>query len=251
MSDVGDDWKTRGPLNRRPEVARLDPIPETLRIGDRFEHPSITHGRFAQDLGLKLIRHGRWWIVIEAALCVLLLSGCLNWRGPHHPVAGAEREAVAAARGAWIDAGRPDLTGEYCAALEHVEVVIVSPWPNGRSPCVYLDRDERGDLRRGYGAACMIVVQPYIGAPAHLAIYLDISLDEQGRLAGITHESLHYMRGCSLRAMLATRLEVEELWWGVPEDEREQAQPPSLLDHGHRDRELWGAILSDALRRIR
>ena len=151
-------------------------------------------------------------------LCVaLLLPGCLNWRGPHHPAAGAELVAVGSAIEAWTAAGREEPAGPRCEPLSRVEVVIVAPYPEGRSPCVYIEEDVRL-----YGAACMRVVQPHVGAPATLAIYLDESLDERGRQNGIAHEVLHFARSCVMRD----------------------------VDRLHEDTELWGGILSDAHRRL-
>jgi len=145
----------------------------------------------------------------------LLTTGCLNWRGPHHAAAGAELAAAGAAVDAWIAAGREDPRAiEGCRAMTRTEIVIVSPYPEGRSPCVYIENEERR-----YGAACMSVVQPYVGAPAHLAIYLDSSLEDEGRLNGVSHETLHFVRGCVLRD----------------------------VDRAHSDAELWGSILDQAI----
>ena len=60
------DWKTRGELNDIGSVltgGRVDPIPETLEVGDRFDNPSIAHQRFAEELGLQLVRDGDAWVV--------------------------------------------------------------------------------------------------------------------------------------------------------------------------------------------
>jgi hypothetical protein len=162
------------------------------------------------------------------ALCALLLSGCLNWRGPHHPAAGGELYAAGSAVEAWEAAGRA-LPADDCTLLDRIEIVIVAPYPEGRSPCIYIE-----DGQRRYGAACLRVVQPHVGAPATLAIYLNDDLDERGRQNGIAHEVLHRLRDCAAQGAL--RVGDELPWPGVGADAE------------HVDLELWGAIQNEALR---
>lgn len=62
----GQDWRTRGDLNSIGSIltgGTVDPIPETLKAGDRFEKPSIAHQRFAEELGFELVRDGDAWVV--------------------------------------------------------------------------------------------------------------------------------------------------------------------------------------------
>ncbi len=175
--------------------------------------------------------------MIRLMICVLgiFTIGCLNYRGPHHPVAGEEIGAIGAATDAWLAAGRPDpLQLEECSPMERTEIVIVSD----RSPCVTFVRNEQGETVRGPNAsACMRVVQPYIGAAPQLNIYLDISLDRRGRLNGIAHEMLHHFYGC---IGLATIRRGEDWPW-----------VGSGYDGQHEDTELWGDILNNALSQIR
>ncbi len=175
--------------------------------------------------------------MIRLMICVLGISsiGCLNYRGPHHPAAGEELGAIGAAKDAWLAAGRPDpLQIEECDPMERIEVVIVDE----RSPCITFVRGADGALGRGpHGAACMRVVQPYIGASAQLNIYLDVSLDRRGRLNGIAHEILHHLYGCV--GLSIVRRGEPHPWLG------------SGYDAQHEDTELWGPILSNALSLIR
>ena len=103
-----------------------------------------------------------------------------------------------------------------CTTPSSIEIVTVEPFPEGRSPCVYIV-----ETSRRYGAACMRYVQPHVGAPRTLALYLDASLNTQGRRHGIEHETLHHLLMCT----------------------------GSGADALHEDAELWGPILNDALRR--
>ena len=169
-----------------------------------------------------------------AAAFGLLVAGCMNWHGPHHPAAGSELAARDAAIDAWIDAGRDDPRGlEPCAPMERMDIVIVSPPPEGRSPCVYVE-----DGQRRYGASCVGFGEPTIGSPTHLLISLDTSLDAHGRLNGIAHEVLHHLRGCTSLPHL--REGAAPAWWG---------RLGAGSDPGHQDAELWGPILDDAQRR--
>lgn len=176
----------------------------------------------------------------RCSLALVLLAGCAHYPGPRHPADDVELGAVAAAIGAWTDAGRPAPAGENCEKLQRVIIVL---------PDDINDACARATCNCGQGGACYFGTNPTVASPVHLAIYLGPDLDAQGRLNGIVHETLHAIRACVLYDALHTEGGQPMLRWGVaPDDPRED--PPTLPDHDHRDLELWGSIQNDALSRV-
>ena len=173
-----------------------------------------------------------------ALLAALVASGCMAWGGPHHPAAGAELDAVHAAEAAWVDAGRLAPPEGCRPLLEAVHIV----YPD--------DIDARCQVE---GAVACVLVGQDLGGPPRLLIHLRSTLDPATQLRAIVHETLHYLRGCVVTAIVwgLERGETDDrVWWGVPEDQRDGARPDAR-DAAHRDAELWGPIQSAAKRALR